>query len=184
MAHGAQPHPNRRLIPNRMATNNTSVRTLSLDVRSAKFGFVVFEGSGRLCDFGVRRYAQQSGLTNAAASKNFLKLVYLYLPSLIVIGVATGHRDKQIRRARIAALAFQRAARRRSILSRFVSRRTIKEYFQTLGPSTKHEIASYLAERFPDLSWKQPLKRKPWQPEPYQMPIFDAAASGLTFLSK
>jgi len=56
------------------------------------------------------------------------------------------------------------------------SRREIQEYLSN-GRATKHELASLLAERFPDeLGAQLPRKRRPWMSEDYRMNIFAAVA--------
>jgi hypothetical protein len=48
----------------------------------------------------------------------------------------------------------------------------------------KHQIASTLAARFPDLISVLPPKRKAWQSEDYRMSIFDAAALGTAYFEQ
>jgi hypothetical protein len=167
-----------------MAESNTNVRLLSVDVRSAKFGFVVFEGPDTLLDFGVRSYTRQCGPINATAGRSFLRLVDLHAPSLIVLRVAPSRLDKRTRRAKIAARALRQISKRRSIPLRCLSRGTIKKFFRSQGLTTKHRIASFLAERFPDLAWKLPPQRRLWQPERHRMSVFDAAAAGVAFIDR
>ncbi len=60
-----------------MAQEKNRKRVLALDIRSAKFGFVVFEGPDTVLDFGVRSCA---GPLRATAKKRVLSLLDLYLP--------------------------------------------------------------------------------------------------------
>jgi hypothetical protein len=46
---------------------------------------------------------------------------------------------------------------------------------------SKYDRARVLASVFPELDWKLPPKRKPWQSEPRAMMIFDAAAIGFAY---
>ena len=46
----------------------------------------------------------------------------------------------------------------------------------------KYERAVEIAARFPEIGWKLPLKRKPWESEHYSMSIFTAAALALAYL--
>ena len=42
---------------------------------------------------------------------------------------------------------------------------------------TKHDIAEYLANRFPEeLGTRMPPKRRPWMSEDHRMPMFEAVA--------
>jgi hypothetical protein len=45
----------------------------------------------------------------------------------------------------------------------------------------KYEIAQLVANRFPEIAWKLPTKRKPWQPESERQSVFDAMSVGLYF---
>ena len=52
---------------------------------------------------------------------------------------------------------------------------------QWFGASTKHQIATVIAEKLPDLaSWLPPL-RKLWMPEDYRMNVFDAASFAFAY---
>ena len=46
----------------------------------------------------------------------------------------------------------------------------------------KYERAVEIAARFPEIGWKLPSKRKPWESEHYSMSIFTAAALALAYL--
>jgi len=55
---------------------------------------------------------------------------------------------------------------------------------QTFPASNKHQIATAIAERFPDLLSVLPPQRKSWQSEDYRMSVFDAAAIGIAFFTR
>jgi len=55
----------------------------------------------------------------------------------------------------------------------------MRKYFQEIGRANKFEIAEAVATRFPELAWRLPRKRKPWQSEPLVQPLFDAVAIAL-----
>jgi hypothetical protein len=167
-----------------MADENTRVRVLCVDVRSARFGFVIFEGPDRLLDFGIRGYARQTGQLDVVARRKFLKLVDVHSPSLIVLRCAPAGSDKRNLRAKMAARTMRQVAKRRSLRLRFLSRKMVKACFQAQGFTSKHLVASHLAERFPDLAWKLPPRRKSWQREEWNMSLFDAAAAGVAYLQQ
>ena len=70
----------------------------------------------------------------------------------------------------------------RSIPTVAVSERTVKNWFHQHGKAGKYAIASFLTNQFPELSWKLPPRRKPWEPEPWSLCIFDAVALGVVYL--
>lgn len=161
-----------------MAENNKNERILCLDVRSAKFGFAIFEGPNRVIDSGAKSYARRRGPLSTVLGGLFRKLVKLHSPSLVVFRLPPGHADKRNRRARLAARILRQEARRQSIPTRCLSRERIKTFYQARGLTNKQRIATYLSERFPELAWRMPPLRKKWQPEKHGMCVFDAAAAG------
>lgn len=52
------------------------------------------------------------------------------------------------------------------------------------GSAIKHQVATIIAQRLPEPAPFVPPRRKPWMPEHHNSPIFDAPASGLTFLHR
>jgi Holliday junction resolvasome RuvABC endonuclease subunit len=70
---------------------------------------------------------------------------------------------------------------KREVKVRSFSRAKVKQAFSESGASNKHEIATTIAGRFPELAPRLPRFRKPWMSEDYRMSIFDAVALGVTF---
>ena len=46
---------------------------------------------------------------------------------------------------------------------------------------SKYERAVEIAARFPEIGWKLPRKRKPWDSEHYSMSIFEALAIAVAY---
>jgi len=46
---------------------------------------------------------------------------------------------------------------------------------------TKHQIATLVAEHFPEIGYRLPPARKAWMPEDARFAIFDAVAFALTY---
>jgi len=65
----------------------------------------------------------------------------------------------------------------------FVSEAMLRAHFRKREASTKQEIASLLAQDFPDLAWRLPPPRKAWQHEHRNMPMFDAVALGTSYFA-
>lgn len=149
-------------------------RVLSLDVRSHRVGYVVFEGPCRLLDWGVIR--------NRAALVQ--SLLDTFEPSVIVLRtIARGSiRDRSIVRVTIRRIS--RKAKAVSISSVFVSRaQTARLFCQHVNP-TKQEIAGTIAECFPELASRLPPRRKPWKAEHWNMCLFDSVAHGLAYFAE
>lgn len=60
------------------------------------------------------------------------------------------------------------------------TRQQIRDVFEILNAFTKQEIALKIAAEFPELKPYIPESRRPWNPEGYQMGIFDAMALIIT----
>jgi hypothetical protein len=66
----------------------------------------------------------------------------------------------------------------RSIPTVAVSERTVKNWFHQHGKAGKYAIASFLTNQFPELSWKLPPRRKPWEPD---LAVRDTSATSISF---
>ena len=162
--------------------NPDELRTVALDVRSQKFGFVVFDGSRQMLDWGVRSYGSAGQKLNEEVKSRVKDLLDMFVPGLLVLRVPNLdylQGDKRIERV---VKTLHGEAKLRSIPVRVLSRPIIKRAFVTCGLNSKYEIASWLRTRFPDLSWNILKKRKPWHSESYSTSIFDAAAAGAVHL--
>ena len=160
-----------------------SRQILALEVRPQRIGFIVLQGVTRLLDWGVRTYGKQKDDAPSAGCAKVAVLLELYSPAVIVIrrrSASTAPR-KTIS-ATVAKIAAE--ARRRSIPCRFVVATEVRRFFARYDGTTKHAIASLVAGWFPDLAWKLPPKRRPWESERYNTAIFDAAATAVAYLGK
>jgi hypothetical protein len=75
-------------------------------------------------------------------------------------------------------------AHARSIPFQLINRRYIRDSFLEHDAKSKDEIASVLVNRFPELLWKLPRKRKTWEKENFRMTLFDAVALGVACCSR
>jgi len=70
-----------------------------------------------------------------------------------------------------------------SIQIAFLDERQLLRYFAAHGVHTKHEAACLLAREFPEVAWQlPPHPRKPWEPEHWRMPAFDALMLAVIYL--
>jgi hypothetical protein len=153
---------------------------LAIDVRARSFGFVAFEGTRPLLDYGVRSFRQGVNRVKISASKKIAGLMDLWSPSTVVLKKWTA--DKSRKRARMRD-AVMRQARLRQIPVRLLPHDVIRNAFAG-DDRNKFTIASTLAQRYPELAPKLPPKRKIWQSEDYHMSIFDAAALGVAYFHR
>lgn len=152
-------------------------RVLSVDVRPHRFGYAVFETPARLIDYGATRFDSP-----AACLHRVSFLMKNSGPSTIVLRktARSSTRNQPLTRAIIRLIA--RQSRHSSIQIAFVGERQVRSTLGDERQVTKHVIASLLAQTFPELIWKLPQPRKPWEPESLNMLIFDAVAIGVSHL--
>jgi hypothetical protein len=156
---------------------------IALEVRPQKAGFVVFDKPTQVLDWGTLSFRSGSNL-EASVGKRVGRVLDQYAPSDLVLRLRRDTKARLHRGMRAVLRVISKEAKGRSIKMHRLSTASIREFFQPHGYVTKHEIASAVADLFPEIAWKLPPKRKAWQNERPRMVIFDATALGLTFLAK
>jgi Holliday junction resolvasome RuvABC endonuclease subunit len=154
------------------------MRVLAIDPSTRGFGFAILEGPNRLIDWGVKE-------TKTDKKRRSLKfvadLIERYQPRVIVVEDYTGKGSRRCHRIQGLIKDISKLASKKKVRVRSVSRTKVKQTFSGSGASNKHEIATAIAQRFPELAPRLPRFRKPWMSEDYRMSIFDAVAFGLAF---
>ncbi len=152
-------------------------RILTLDVRPRCFAFVVFEDSRQLLDWGARSFRDGVNAVRVPLAPKGMRLLDEYAPQVLVLKYPQTKTVKDI----IRVIRMQ--ARVHKIRVRLLSRRVLQETFAGQNRN-KHQIASAVAERFPELLYILPPKRKPWESDDYRTSIFDAAALGIAYFAQ
>jgi len=147
-------------------------RVLALDVRGRWLGFVVFASQTRLLDFGLVRIT-----SSHRGGVRFVRLLHASRPRLVVLQRLGKRPD-----TRSSVQMIVRLSRCLSVPVDYVSKRTMQRHFNAFGIRNKEQRATFLAHQFPELLWRVPPKRKRWQHEHQNMPIFDAAAIGTAYI--
>jgi hypothetical protein len=153
---------------------------MALDLRVRRFGYVVFEGS-TILDWGVRTYANGD---RSLLERRLSDLRSMFAPSIILIReTAESHQFGQpmIRHVLHTVKAF---AKRALMVIRVIDSSSLRSFFSRGVKVNKQDIARMVADRFPELSWRLPPERKPWQTEPRRQSIFDAASLGLFYFAQ
>lgn len=145
-------------------------RVLAMDIRSQAFGFVVLEGAGQLLDWGKRMIRSSRPGHDPIAS-----LLDEYRPTHIALRRVQSGARRDVPRTRNSLARVRRQARLRSIRVTSVSENQLKAALARFGATTKHKMASLIAERFVELGHALPQPRKCFKPEHPRMMIFDAA---------
>lgn len=156
----------------------TIERSLAIDPTHRGFGFAVLEGPDRLIDWGL---CYVTGDTTPGSLRRLADLLRRYRPDTLVLedcAARTCRRGPRVRNllGRMAAIA----AGSRIRVHR-VSSDAVRRAFSTNSAAAKHDVATRVAARFPELLSKLPKPRKPWQAEDERMAIFGAAGMGTTW---
>ena len=152
---------------------------LALEVRYRRFGFAVLEGKPlRLLDSGTRTFASAG-----AIFQRLVPLISTFDPCVIVVRPPAHKQSFHLNGAKANLRAIRTEADRRSIRTESVTIYEVRCLFHERD-ATKDSIAFRVAQTFPELHWKLPPRRKPWTSEGHNMVIFDAAATGLSYLAR
>lgn len=166
-------------------STSTPKRILALDIRPRSFGYVVFEGPDLLLDWGAKSF--RSGGVNAVkvpVAAKFARLLQEFAPSVIVMRQRSRPTVRLQPKLTKTIRTIQREAEKNRVPVRPLDRRAVLKAFGDIPRITRYQIASILANRYPELGFRFPPKRKPWQSEDYRMSIFDAAALGIAYFER
>lgn len=155
------------------------IRILALDLRSRKFGFAVLEGPRRLLDWGIKGYRTHRDLAHVV-QKRISPILTLFSPDAVILEMDSYAKNGEPRR-QIILSAIQAEVLRRSINLVFVRRDEVQDLLGKTERATKQKVAAYIVLLFPELTWKLPQERKPWQSEHYNMAVFDAISLALAY---
>ena len=156
-------------------------RILAIALRSRRFGFAVFEGPNRLLDWGMVFYPLNDGAQHTAASKRVASLLTLFTPSVVVVGRTRLRNVRNGSSVRPILRSIRREVSSRTIPVQFMRAAVVKGIFRQFPAKSKHEIATMIAQMFPELLWKLPPKRRIWESEHPIMAMFDAVALGFAY---
>ena len=151
-------------------------RVLAIDPFSRGFGFAVLEGPDSLIDWGVSQTRQNK---QSRSLKRIAELLGRYRPSVLVLEDWADRSSRRCLRIRKLIRAAYELALKKRVKTRRLPRRTVRETFSLSVRLTRHQIATVVATRFPELAPRLPKPRKPWQSEDPSIRIFGAAAFAL-----
>jgi hypothetical protein len=112
-------------------------------------------------------------------------IVTIFAPSALALRQAN-HRILEHRKsASVTVSVIRKECNRQSVRFDRISTHYVRHAFGDSGTS-KEEIAAEVARIFPELQWQLPPARhkRSWISEGWNMPLFDAVATGLTYLGK
>ena len=154
-------------------------RILALAIRARWLGYAVLEDHCELVDWGMT-FFQPSRSSEIRATRRRLEfLLSNFSPTLIAIAQSDVVASHSASSVRSLIRSIRTEARARSIPFESMNRRYIRDSFLEHDAKSKDEIASALVDRFPELRWKLPRKRRTWEKEHFRMTLFDAVALGV-----
>jgi hypothetical protein len=153
-------------------------RVLALDVRPQRAGYAAFEGPNLLLDVGLTLLK-----TRPDTKRHLTFLIEIYRPDVIVTRKPQHGSRRDHPKTRFTLGSAQCLAERSSITIVQLRESQLREYFGKFGAYTKHQIASFVAHKFPELAHRLPPPRRLWQSERARMSIFDAVSCAVTYFS-
>lgn len=158
-------------------------RILAIALRSRRFGFAILEEPLRLLDWGLVFYERSSLSRIEAAKRKVGALIGQCAPSVVVLDRSAALSAQTSGPASTVLNIVRRETSFRSIPVHVIKREHVRATFQYQQARSKHEIASTIADMFPELQWRLPPKRKIWDKEHPRMTTFDAVAVALAYWS-
>jgi hypothetical protein len=150
-------------------------RILSISLTYRGFGFLIFENGETVIDWG---HASVFNHDPEIFEKRINTLIE-YNQVKSVLSYSTHRRPIQIQK-NICSL--KKICKKHRVKIKFLTQKNVTDVFESFGAYTKYQRAGLIVEYLPDLSYKLPPKRKPWQSEDIRMSIFDAACLALSYL--
>lgn len=154
-----------------------AIRVLAVDPVSRGFGYAILEGPRQLVDWGVR---DARTTKNTGCVKRVEELIEWYEPDVLVLEDSADTRCRRRGRVRDLIERVRKLALRKHLRCRSLPWCTVRKALGNAS-TTKQEIATILANRFPELALRLPPPRKSWMSEDARLGIFDALALGVVF---
>jgi len=142
------------------------------------FGFVYLENPRKLLDYGAVRI---NPISNRKVLERIKKSFDYLRPSIVIIQDPEGKASRVGRRVHRLIDKIIKLATEEKLKVVQYSRDQVRDVFKQFGAVTKYEIAKVLLTEFKELELREPKKRKTWQSESHNMPIFDALSLALTW---
>ena len=142
------------------------------------FGYVYLDSPRNLLDYGAVRI---NPISNRKVMDRIKKSFDYLRPSIVIIQDPEGMASRVGRRVRRLIDKIIVLATEDKLKVVQYSRDQVRDVFEQFGAVTKYEIAKVLLTEFKELELREPKKRKTWQTESHNMPIFDALSLALTY---
>jgi hypothetical protein len=158
---------------------------LSITPGTRHVGYAYFEGN-ELIEWGVKENTKGSIKDRVGDHGRLIvsELVKRHEPRVVVLPKPepSHNRANQQRFIETLKVLFASGA----VVVRYRSARDVRACFQTFDATvkpTKHAIMVRIGRLFPELEPLVPNPRRPWDPQDYWTPMFDAVARGVAWLA-
>lgn len=158
-------------------TNEHAGLVLAAHPTSRGFGWVLFEGSEALVDWGI---ASAKEGRNAKLVARLERLLKRYDPAVFVLEGFEEDTARRNQRIQDLCRSMRNLAVSKGLRAPVYPRFAVQNHFAREGASTRHEIAQAVARCFDAIDHRLPRKRKIWESEDARQSLFDAAALALT----
>jgi hypothetical protein len=155
-------------------------RIIAFDVRASRFSYVVFEGPSTVLDWGTRSHSKGK---HSVLERRLRTLQTTFAPSVFLVRNSAERYGLRQRVLVPPSAMIKHFGRSLPISVRVIADPIRRRFFGGDAKINKYEIAKLVANRFPELSWRLPSQRRPWQTEPSRQSIFDAASLGMIYFS-
>lgn len=157
----------------------SGVLLLCLYPFSRGYAFVLFEGPGMPCDWGIKEVKEKH--RNVKMMESVKNLIEKYHPEVLVIESSIPGRYRRSARIKKFYQLLPRYALSEHIDLHRISMPMVKRHFAERGAKTKHDIARLIGQELSLFAHRLPRVRKAWMgPDPRQS-LFDAASLGIFF---
>jgi len=152
---------------------------LAIDPTNRSFAFVVMEGHDRLVDWGFKTPQIHSTAKDLSGVE---ELIQRYQPDVIALEDAHDKRSRRCTRVKQLVKRVYALGLRQNIPVRGFPRAAVTKAFGKDGAITKHQIATVIANRFPELApYLPPHPRKVWEQETREMSLFNSMSFALMY---
>jgi hypothetical protein len=155
-----------------MKQNHTPlIRILALDLHPRSFGYAVFQNA-ELLDWGLRKWPSRQPKT---AGRKLCRLLTFWQPMGLIVREGGSRRE---------CVMVEAVARDLKVPILDVRQAAIEDAFRSTKRPSRFDIAHAVARRYKKtLAFRLPGLRRLGHGEPFQLRMFNAAASGMVFLS-
>lgn len=149
---------------------------------SRGFAFVLFEAPDSPFDWGIKDIREKH--KNTKTLDEIKKIIERYQPEVLVIEDTSARTSRRTPRIRKLYRMLAHIAEAQCIELHRYSKSDIRTCFDSVGATTKYEIAKAIAVQIPAFAHRLPHYRKAWMNQDPRQSLFDAAALAIAYYAR